>query len=132
MTNTKSYIASFNIENGIYGITFYDFPGCVSVGDDIEEAIYNANEALELHTECMIKDGEQLPEPTDLKDIIADEGASDMHVLVKVNISNVKLKAIDVSLAENIITQIDAITNNRDKFLEEASLYYIDNVLKKS
>ncbi len=128
----ESYVASFNIEEGIYGITFYDFPGCVSVGDDVNEAMFNANEALQLHTECMVKAGEELPTPTDLKDIIKEEGKSDLHALIEIKIKNVKRKRIDVTMSESVIEQIDEVSHNRSRFLEEASLFYINEHLKKS
>ena len=47
-----------------YGAWFVDFPGCVSAGDTIAEAIEGAHEALALHTSGMIRDGEQIPEPS--------------------------------------------------------------------
>ena len=49
-----------------YGVTFPDFPGCVSAGDTIEEAVANAGEALLFHMEGMAEDGEQIPEPSPL------------------------------------------------------------------
>ncbi len=128
----ETYIASFNIEEGIYGITFYDFPGCISVADDVKEAMFNANEALQLHTECMIKAGEELPTPTDLNDIIKEEGKSDLHALIEIKIKNVKRKRIDITMSESVIEQIDDVSHNRSKFLEEASLFYIKEHLKKS
>ncbi len=120
----ESYVASFNIEEGIYGITFYDFPGCVSVGDDMKKAIYNANEALQGHVDCMIERGHKLPSPTDLNDIITEEGKSDLHILVEVKIKTVK--RIDVTISEDLIRQIDEVSHNRSRFIEEASLYYLN------
>jgi predicted RNase H-like HicB family nuclease len=34
---------------GGYGVFFPDVPGCISCGDDVEEALGMAREALELH-----------------------------------------------------------------------------------
>ncbi len=36
-------------------------PGCHSFGDTVEEAQANIHEALELHVEAMIEDGEPVP-----------------------------------------------------------------------
>jgi predicted RNase H-like HicB family nuclease len=35
--------------------------GCHSYGDTLEEARKNIAEAIELHVECMIEDGEEIP-----------------------------------------------------------------------
>ncbi|HHV09698.1 MAG TPA: HicB family protein [Clostridiales bacterium] len=48
-------------ENGGYGVYFPSFPGCISYGEDLEDALKNAKEALELHVFGMEKDGEELP-----------------------------------------------------------------------
>ena len=55
-----------------YGISFPDFPGCVSAGDTIDEAIQSGAKALAFHIEGMIQDGEKIPEPRSLQDVQAD------------------------------------------------------------
>jgi predicted RNase H-like HicB family nuclease len=62
----KKYIAI--IDNN-YGVIFPDFPGCVSAGKDLNDAIKMAEEALELHVKGMREDGEELPEPKTLKQV---------------------------------------------------------------
>lgn len=47
-----------------YCITFPDLPGCITEGDTLEEALYMAKEALELHLYGMEEDNDQIPEPT--------------------------------------------------------------------
>jgi predicted RNase H-like HicB family nuclease len=49
-------------EEGGYGVFFPDVPGCISCGDDVEEALGMAREALELHIYGIEQDGEALPE----------------------------------------------------------------------
>ena len=55
-----------------FGISFPDFPGCVSVGDTREDAIAQGAEALAFHVEGMIEDGEPIPPPRSLVDIQDD------------------------------------------------------------
>jgi predicted RNase H-like HicB family nuclease len=43
-----------------------DLPGCVATGDTREEAEATMHEALRLHVEGMIEDGEPIPEPVSL------------------------------------------------------------------
>ena len=41
-----------------FGVSFPDFPGCITVGKTIEESRRNAQEALALHFSRMIEYGE--------------------------------------------------------------------------
>ncbi|MCC6586285.1 MAG: type II toxin-antitoxin system HicB family antitoxin [Bryobacterales bacterium] len=41
-----------------------DLPGCVTTGRTIEEIEQNIREAVELHLEGMMEDGEPIPEPS--------------------------------------------------------------------
>ncbi len=41
-----------------------DLPGCVSLGDTLEETEKNIREAIELHVEVMQEHGDEIPEPT--------------------------------------------------------------------
>jgi predicted RNase H-like HicB family nuclease len=52
--------------DGGYGVFFPDVPGCISCGDNIEQTLGMAREALELHIYGMEQDGEALPEKTDV------------------------------------------------------------------
>jgi predicted RNase H-like HicB family nuclease len=45
------------------GIWFPDLPGCFSAGDDIDEALRNAEEALALYAESLAQGGRALPSP---------------------------------------------------------------------
>lgn len=49
--------------NGELWVRFPDFDGCISCGNDLREAINNAQEALALHLWGMQKDGVPIPEP---------------------------------------------------------------------
>jgi predicted RNase H-like HicB family nuclease len=54
------------------GVWFPDLPGCTSAGDDIDEALRNAPEALELYAEALEEDGKPLPTPRTLTELRAD------------------------------------------------------------
>lgn len=57
------------------GVWFPDLPGCFSAGDDLDENMKNAPEALALYLE----DLEQLPRPRSLSELKADpDVAEDM------------------------------------------------------
>lgn len=43
-----------------YGVTVPDLPGCFSAGDDLDEAIDRAYEAIDAHVEMLVEQGEGL------------------------------------------------------------------------
>lgn len=47
-----------------YTITFPDLQGCITEGSNINEAMYMAKDALELHLYGMEEDGEPIPSPS--------------------------------------------------------------------
>ena len=55
-----------------YGVSFPDFPGVVTAGASLEEARVLAEQALAFHVEGMIDDGEAVPDPTFLENVLAD------------------------------------------------------------
>jgi predicted RNase H-like HicB family nuclease len=54
------------IEKGERNYSAYvpDLPGCVSVGDTLEEAKAAIREAIEFHLEGMQEDGQPIPKPS--------------------------------------------------------------------
>ena len=59
MQNTYRYPALFEAcEEGGYTVTFPDLPGIVTEGDDVDESIAMAKEALALHILGMERDGD--------------------------------------------------------------------------
>jgi predicted RNase H-like HicB family nuclease/predicted RNA binding protein YcfA (HicA-like mRNA interferase family) len=59
------------------GVWFPDLPGCTSAGDDIDEALRNAPEALELYAESFEADGKPLPRPRTLTELKNDPEIAD-------------------------------------------------------
>jgi len=60
------YPAIFDVADEGISIEFPDLPGCLPCADTIEEAIKNAKEAMSLHLYGMEKDGDPIPEPTEI------------------------------------------------------------------
>ena len=59
------------------GVWFPDLPGCTSAGDDIDEALRNAPEALELYVEALEQSGRSLPRARTLTELKADPEVAD-------------------------------------------------------
>ena len=49
-------------EEGGYTVTVPALPGCITQGETLEEAIAMAKDAIRLHIESLIADGEPVPE----------------------------------------------------------------------
>jgi len=54
------------------GVWFPHLPGCTSAGDDIDEALRNAPEALELYADALRDNGQLLPRARTLTELKAD------------------------------------------------------------
>jgi len=59
------------------GIWFPDLPGCYSAGDDVDDALRNAEEALSLFAESELQEGRTLPPPRTLSELRKDPKAAD-------------------------------------------------------
>lgn len=60
-----TYLAVFEPStDGTYSIYFTDLPGCVSVGDNLEDALRMASEAASLHVYSLECDNEEIPTPS--------------------------------------------------------------------
>jgi predicted RNase H-like HicB family nuclease len=58
-------------EDSDYGVSFPDFPGCVTGDATLEGAYELALEALQAHIEDMQAHGEPIPSPTPLREAVA-------------------------------------------------------------
>ncbi|MCD7854838.1 MAG: type II toxin-antitoxin system HicB family antitoxin [Clostridiales bacterium] len=60
-------------ENGQYSVTFNDIKGCYTCGDNLEEAIEMAEDALALVLYEYEKEGKEIPKATDISEIKTGE-----------------------------------------------------------
>lgn len=54
-----------------YGAYVPDLPGCVAVGDTLDETQRLIKEAIELHLKGMREDGEPIPQPTSIAENVS-------------------------------------------------------------
>ena len=60
--NHKEYIAIISKKNNRqYDVFFPDFLGCITSGNSFEDAKNMAQEALQLHVDGMVEDGDIIP-----------------------------------------------------------------------
>ncbi len=105
-----------------YGVSFPDFPGCITAGTTLEEAWRMAEEALAFHIDGMRSGGEPIPEPATVDAVMADpENEGALPFLVRVPDPPGRALRINVTLPEDLIAAIDRTTKNRSRFLAEAA-----------
>jgi predicted RNase H-like HicB family nuclease len=85
-SETMEYVAYLHKDRkSDFGVSFPDFPGCVTAGKTLDEARRMAVEALSLHIEGMMEDGEAIPEAAIL-DSLANDPAMKGAVAFLVNV----------------------------------------------
>lgn len=112
----RYFPAQIEGEDGSYSIWFSDLPGCVSAGETIAEALEGAHEALALHVAGMIEDGENIPSPSPPE---LEDGSVAVS-MVGVTLPG-KKKRVNVMIDEGLLAAIDAVADNRSRFLEKAA-----------
>ena len=121
------YIAYLHKDRGSdYGVSFPDFPGCITAGKTLDEASRLAPEALALHIQGMIEDGETVPEPSKVDDIAKDaarHGA--IAFMVSVDAPDVTVR-VNITARESQIERIDRLAEEvgmtRSAYMVQAAL----------
>lgn len=91
-----------------YGVSFPYLPGLVTVGVDLDDARAMAEEALALHLEELAEDGEAVPKPSNLEEIMADpENRDGVAVLVAAPRQAMKSVRVNVTIPEDVLAEID-------------------------
>ena len=98
-----------------FSVSFPDFPGCISAGKNIDEAKDMAEEALTLHIQGMIEDGDKLPFPSKLEKIMNNPDDSDATAFLAVTVPDSKPRTVrvNITLPEMTLKQIDAEAKKR-------------------
>ena len=115
-----------------HGVTVPDLPGCFSAGHTIDEALCQAIEAIECHIEGLLLDGEKIPLPKTVefyRDKKQFRGG--VWALVDVDLTKLsgKIKRVNITLPERILSQIDAFAarngDTRSGLLALAAMEYV-------
>ena len=104
----RQYIALIHKDvDSDYGVSFPDFPGCVTAGGDLDAARGMAEEALAFHVDGLTEDGEALPEPSSLEAVMSDPEHRD-GVAILVALAGSPAKTVRVTLPEDALREIDS------------------------
>ncbi len=96
-----------------FGVSFPDFPGCVTAGKSLDEASRKAPEALAFHIAGMLEDGERIPKPSKIDDLVDDPDRQDaVAFLVSADFDKLqksKTVRVNVTARANQIELIDGL-----------------------
>jgi predicted RNase H-like HicB family nuclease len=125
------YIAFVHKEpDSVYGVSFPDFPGCISMGETLDEALANASQALQGHVQMIEADGETVPLPRSLDAIQTDvslaeerEGAilSAVHLIRDLGSTTRINVSVDLGLLKAIDEEARSRKQTRSAFLASAA-----------
>jgi predicted RNase H-like HicB family nuclease len=104
----RQYIGLIHKEaDSDFGVSFPDFPGVATAGTTLDEARAMAEEALAFHIEGLVEDGEAIPEPSSLAEVMADpHHRESVAILVATKTESRKLR-VNITLPEDVLEQID-------------------------
>jgi predicted RNase H-like HicB family nuclease len=128
-----NYIAIVHKEaKSDFGVSFPDFPGCITAGKNIDEAKDMAQEALTLHIQGMLEDGEQLPVPSRLEEIMGDPDYANAIAYLVVSVPDAKPRTIRVNITvpEMTLKQIDAAAKKRGMSRSSFLVYAAQNAIQ--
>jgi predicted RNase H-like HicB family nuclease len=112
-----------------FGVSFPDFPGCITAGRTLDEAHLMAAEALSLHIAGMVEDGEEIPAPSTL-DALAEDPARKNAVafLVHVEPETERTVRINITAREKQLEEIDKLANQagltRSAYMVQSALHH--------
>jgi predicted RNase H-like HicB family nuclease len=105
----RNYIGLIHKDVGSdFGVSFPDFPGVITAGTTLDDARAMAEEALAFHVEGLMEDGEPIPEPSTLEEIMSHpDNRSGVAILVSLKTEPSKAVRVNVTLPADVLEQID-------------------------
>ena len=106
------YVSFIHRDEAGFGVSFPDFPGCVSVGAMIDDAVRQGSEALAFHVEGLVDDREAIPSPRSIDAIKADPELADWRrdadlVLIPLLLDRGSSRRVNISLDRGLLEAID-------------------------
>lgn len=130
------YIAYLHKEKSSdFGVSFPDFPGCVTAGRTLEEARELAVEALTLHMAGMVEDGEALPEASTLDQLARDPAMKDAVAFLVSAEPPEKTVRVNITARDSQIEEIDRLARKagmtRSSYMVQSSMLGLVGERKK-
>jgi|SRR5699024_729891 len=86
------FYAVLQYEEGLYNVSFPDLPGAFTFGEDIEDAVHMAKDALEGHLLVMEDDHDDIPDPSGYQELVAALQEGEQLQLVMADTEIVRLR----------------------------------------
>jgi predicted RNase H-like HicB family nuclease len=110
-----------------YGVSFPDFPGCVTAGISLDDAFEMATEALGGHVAAMAEEGLPIPTPSSIDTVMANaEHRDGIAVLVSLPKFNENTVHVDVTLPADLLKRIDETASDRSRFIAQAAEHELE------
>ena len=129
------YVSFIHRDDVGYGVSFPDFPGCVAVGETVDEAVRHGCEALAFHVEGLSEDGVPIPPPRSIDAIKRDPDLADWRrgadiVLIPLLLDRGTSRRVNISLDRGLLEAIDDEAKQRrmtrSAFLATAARHEIE------
>ena len=111
-----------------YGVTVPDLPGCFSAGDDLDDALASVQEAIDLHVETLIENGQDIPVRSSIATHQASpDYAGGVWAVVDVPVEKYlgPAEKINITVPQIVLTRIDDYAKrhgqSRSGFLVDAA-----------
>jgi predicted RNase H-like HicB family nuclease len=121
-------VALIDEDEGQFGVSFPDFPGCTTIGMSPDDAVTRAAEVLAFHVEGLAEDG-PLPVPRTLAELHRDKSfrrdAKDALVALVPYAPPTRAVRINITLDESLLERVDrtaeSLGETRSGFLAAAA-----------
>lgn len=130
-TNMKFPVVLHKDADSDYGVIVPDVPGCFSAGSTVAQAFENVKEALSLHYEGLVADGDPLPQVHEIDDHLDNpDYAGGVWGVVEFDVTPYFGKSVrfNATLPEHLLERIDQTVkrdhrySSRSGFLAAAAL----------
>ena len=105
------YPALIDGKNGAYGVTFPDLPGVVAMGETVDQALVNAEDALRDYAIETEKDGQAPISPSAIEEVTPPAGSTLVSIPL-IRLSGRSIRA-NMMLDEGVIAFIDGEAKRR-------------------
>lgn len=103
------------VEDG-YTVFFPDFPGFGSAGDSLEEVRKKAREGLIAHVELMTEDGQKIPRPSLLDDVMnLPDAKGCIPLIISMIAPSGKAQRINITIDTELLNAIDVVATHQHK-----------------
>ena len=108
-----------------FGIYFPDLPGCVTAGDDQDEALSNAEEVLQFHIDGLIEHDLPVPPPSAVSNHPLSRYPNALSIaMIRARLPG-RARRINLTVDEHLLADIDAAAaargDSRSGFVAEAA-----------